>query len=111
MIRVHVDRDRESGAILAFRIDGHALFAEKGKDIVCAGVSAVTVGTVNAVESVIGVELDALMDEGKLHVSVPADIPADRYGSLQLLLESMVVMLQTIEESYGAHIRIQEHQL
>lgn len=106
MIRVNIRRDRESKAIRGFEVDGHALFAEAGQDIVCAGVSAVTVGTVNAAEAVIGVKLETSMDKGKLHVSVPNGLSADIEKSLQIVLESMVVMLESIEDSYGEYIRL-----
>lgn len=111
MIRVNVDRERVTRRITAFRVDGHALFAPAGKDIVCAGVSAVTVGTVNAAEAVVGVKLGVEMDSGKLHVTVPNRLSESTGTSLQLLLESMVVMLSTIEQSYGKHIKLKEHLL
>ncbi|HZG87041.1 ribosomal-processing cysteine protease Prp [Paenibacillus sp.] len=109
MIRVEIGRERASGRIAGFRVEGHAFFAESGKDIVCAGVSAVTVGTVNAAEAVVGVELSARMEDGLLHVAVPDELPDAKRDSLQLLLESMVVMLQSIEQSYGKHIRMKEY--
>ncbi|MCI3923627.1 ribosomal-processing cysteine protease Prp [Paenibacillus sp. TRM 82003] len=109
MIRVDVDRESETRRIVGFRVVGHALYAPSGQDIVCAGVSAVTVGTVNAAEAVVGVELSARMEEGLLHVAVPKGLSESADASLQLLLESMVVMLQTIEQSYGKHIRLKEH--
>jgi uncharacterized protein YsxB (DUF464 family) len=109
MIRVDVARERSSRQIVGFKVKGHALFAEAGKDIVCAGVSAVTVGTVNAAERIVGVELNPRMDEGLLQAVVPKGLSETKEASLQLLLESMVVMLQTIEQSYGKHIKLKEH--
>jgi uncharacterized protein YsxB (DUF464 family) len=109
VIRVDVDREGGTKHIVGFKVAGHALFAEAGKDIVCAGVSAVTVGTVNAAEAVIGVALSARMEEGLLQVVVPKGLSETTEASLQLLLESMLVMLQTIEQSYGKHIKLKEH--
>ncbi|WP_337995011.1 ribosomal-processing cysteine protease Prp [Paenibacillus thermotolerans] len=103
---MNIRRDRATEAIRGFEVDGHALFANAGQDIVCAGVSAVTVGTVNAAEAVAGVELDALMEEGKLHVAVPEKLSEEREKALQIVLESMVVMLESIEDSYGEYIRL-----
>ncbi|HZG58037.1 ribosomal-processing cysteine protease Prp [Paenibacillus sp.] len=110
MIRVEIQRDRATGRIAGFRLEGHALFAESGKDIVCAGASAVAVGTVNAAEEVAGVRLSARMEPGLLHVDVPKDVPESKRESLQFLLEAMLVMLRTIEQSYGKHIRLHERQ-
>lgn len=108
MIRAEIRRDPNTRRITAFRVEGHALFAKRGNDIVCAGVSAVTVGTVNAAEAVAGVNLQVRMEEGLLHAELPAGLSEPEQASLQLLLESMVVMLQTIEESYGKYIKLEE---
>jgi uncharacterized protein YsxB (DUF464 family) len=109
VIRVKFARERSTGRIIGFTVEGHALFAEAGKDIVCAGVSAVTVGTVNAAEAVVGVELSTRMNEGLLSAVVPKGLSETKEASLQLLLESMVVMLQTIEQSYGKYIKLKDH--
>ncbi|WP_199617244.1 ribosomal-processing cysteine protease Prp [Paenibacillus alkalitolerans] len=106
MIRVNIRRDRASNVIRGFKAEGHALFDESGRDIVCAGVSAVTVGAVNAAEAVAGVKLDAVTDRGILHVGVPEGLPDETGKSLQIVLESMVVMLKSIEDSYGEYIRV-----
>ncbi|UUZ89441.1 ribosomal-processing cysteine protease Prp [Paenibacillus sp. P25] len=108
MIRVAIYRGHD-GHIERFSVDGHAEYDEPGKDIVCAGVSAVTVGTVNAVEALAGLELKNRMKHGLLQVEVPAGLDSETHGKVQSLLESMVVMLQSIEQSYGAYITMQEH--
>lgn len=108
MIRAEIIRARSSGRIAGFRVEGHALFAERGKDIVCAGVSAVTVGAVNAAETVAGVVLKTKMEPGLLIAHVPDEADEACRETLQTVLESMVVMLRTIERSYGSHIRITE---
>lgn len=107
MIRILIEREPE-GSIRAFSVKGHADFAEKGRDIVCAGVSAVTVGTVNAAEAVVGVKLNCRMKDGFVQASVPAGLVGDKPERLQLLLESMVVMLRSIEQSYGDYVVVRE---
>ncbi|MCZ8513357.1 ribosomal-processing cysteine protease Prp [Paenibacillus filicis] len=109
MIRVAIYR-RHDGSIERFSVDGHAQYDEPGKDIVCAGVSAVTVGTVNAVEALAGLELKNRMKHGMLQVEVPDGLDPLTGDKVQLLLESMVVMLQSIEQSYGAYIAMQDNQ-
>jgi uncharacterized protein YsxB (DUF464 family) len=107
MIRVTIKR-KPDGRIQSFRVKGHALYDESGKDIVCAGVSAVTVGTVNAVEALLGLELQVETKHGLLYAEV-ADLTDEALSSkAQLLLEAMVVMLQSIEQSYGAYIALQD---
>lgn len=108
MIRIIVFRDASDRSIRRFEVSGHADFAERGKDIVCAGVSAVTVGTVNAVESVVGVELECDMHDGYLRAAVPGSVSSAAGDQVQLLLESMLVMLESIRQSYDSYIRIQQ---
>jgi uncharacterized protein YsxB (DUF464 family) len=107
MIRIRIDR-KPDGRIGSFRVKGHAQYDEPGKDIVCAGVSAVTVGMVNAVEALLGVELQAGTKHGLLDVLIPDNLDEALNEKVQLLLEAMVVMLHSIEQSYGTYIAIQD---
>ncbi|WML47393.1 ribosomal-processing cysteine protease Prp [Neobacillus sp. PS3-34] len=106
MINITVNRNG-SDAIQSFSISGHAFFANRGKDIVCAGVSSVSVGTINAVHALTGItpEIEH-REDGFLRCVVPENLPEDIYEKIQLLLEGMVVSLRTIEEEYGKHIKI-----
>ncbi|MBC8079174.1 MAG: ribosomal-processing cysteine protease Prp [Gorillibacterium sp.] len=106
MIRVLIERSKADGAILSFRVEGHADYADPGEDIVCAGVSAVTVGTINAIEKLTGIVLNSQMKDGFLRSRIPADLLHVKREQVQLLLESMVVMLHNIEESYGEFIAV-----
>jgi uncharacterized protein YsxB (DUF464 family) len=108
MIRVKIRR-KSDGLIESFQVKGHAMYDESGKDIVCAGVSAVTVGTVNSVEALLGVQLKASSKLGLLDVNVPDEVEGVLNEKVQMLLESMVVMLQTIEQSYGEYIALQDN--
>jgi len=106
MIYITINRN-ESELIQSFTMTGHALFDEHGKDIVCAGASAVSFGAINAVHELTGVIPDIEQGEdGFLSCSVPETIPEATQEKIQLILEAMVISLQTIEEQYGEHIKI-----
>lgn len=109
MIQITIERELNTRRIAAFTIEGHAQYAKHGKDIVCAGVSAVSVGTVNAIEKLTGVQLPAQMKNGWLSSNIPESLGKETNEKLQLLLESMVVMLETISNSYGKYVVIHEH--
>ncbi|VEF47478.1 putative ribosomal protein [Bacillus freudenreichii] len=106
MIFVEICQD-DQGNITSFSMKGHAEYAEKGQDIVCAGASAVAFGTVNAVIALTGITPDIEQTEsGFLSCTVPSDLPADASERIQLLLEGMAVSLQTIERDYEEYINI-----
>jgi len=108
MITVTFVRRAADRRIVSFAVEGHAKYAKPGKDIVCAGVSAISVGTVNAIEALAGEVLPCEMKNGWLSSDIPtlADEASD--SRMQLLLESMAVMLDTIAKSYGKHVVIHE---
>lgn len=105
MITVIVNKE-QSGRIRSFEMAGHADFAEHGKDLVCAGASAVSFGAVNAIISLTGKtpEIDQGSDGGYLKVTFPQSTE-DEYDT-QLIVQAMIVSLQTIEQDYGQHIKI-----
>lgn len=106
MINITINRT-ESGRILSFTMSGHANFAKHGKDIVCAGASAVSFGTVNAIMALTGVTPETEQGkDGFLRCVFPEDKSENTDEKVQLLLEAMVVSLQTIERDYGKHIKI-----
>ncbi|TCZ75149.1 ribosomal-processing cysteine protease Prp [Paenibacillus albiflavus] len=107
MIKVKVKRlSRDNKFITSYQVTGHAFYDEPGKDIVCSAVSAITVGTVNSIEALTGVVPQVKMQSGMLKVIIPSDLSSSVAEQVQLLLESMVVMLNSIEESYGEHIQV-----
>ncbi|OCA92414.1 ribosomal-processing cysteine protease Prp [Pseudobacillus wudalianchiensis] len=110
MIQVDVVR-QPSGRISSFTMEGHAEFAEHGKDLVCAGATAVSFGALNAILSLTDAKLGIEQGEegGLLRCLVPEDLPADIDEKVQLLLEGMVVSLQTIEREYSKYINITFH--
>lgn len=107
---VTVEFKRKQGRIVSFTLSGHANFGPYGHDLVCAGVSAVSFGTVNAVEVLCGVKMsvDQEEDGGYLSCSVPDDLDEATDGQVQLLLEGMKVSVQTIVSEYGEYIQLKE---
>ncbi|MBP3038037.1 ribosomal-processing cysteine protease Prp [Bacillaceae bacterium Marseille-Q3522] len=106
MIKIDINRTK-AGFIQSFAISGHAFYAKKGNDIVCAGVSAVSFGSVNAVIALTGIEPEIEQTEsGFLRCEFPDDLPAETQEKVQLLLEAMVVSLKSIEEEFGKHVKI-----
>ncbi|KGA96798.1 hypothetical protein AJ85_04980 [Alkalihalobacillus alcalophilus ATCC 27647 = CGMCC 1.3604] len=107
MITVKVKRN-DNQKIDSFLMSGHAESGPYGYDLVCAGASAVSLGAVNAIYSLLNVELDVEMKEdgGYLFCSVPAGLDADTLEKVQLLLEGMVASLQSIAQEYHEHMTI-----
>ncbi|TKH04713.1 ribosomal-processing cysteine protease Prp [Peribacillus simplex] len=106
MIKVVFDAPHER--IASFTLSGHANFAKKGSDIVCAGVSAVSFGAVNAIMSLTDVEpeIEQGREGGYLRCVIPGNLSPESEEKVQLLLNGMLISLQTIERDYGKYMKI-----
>lgn len=108
MIRATIYRT-ETGQVQSFTISGHADFAEHGKDLVCAGVSAISFGAINSIIALTGVTPEIEQGEsGFLRVSFPQQLDERTNEKVQLLIEGMIVQLETIERDYGQYIKISD---
>ncbi|GAA0442468.1 ribosomal-processing cysteine protease Prp [Lentibacillus halophilus] len=107
---IYVDIYRQHSQIKQFTVTGHAKSGPYGYDLVCAGVSAVTFGSVNAIME-LG-EMDLPIEQGGeggfLRVTVPQKVTVDAMKKAQTLLEGMVISLKTIEKEYGENIYIHD---
>ncbi len=99
---VHVEFFREEGEIRSFRCEGHAGFADAGKDIVCAAVSMTVINTINSIEALLpadGKKMEVASEEEKGVIS--CSFSAEPSKEAGLLLNSMYLGLKTIEKEYG----------
>ncbi|GAF64053.1 hypothetical protein BTS2_0945 [Bacillus sp. TS-2] len=109
MITVKVNRN-DNQKIVSFSMSGHAEAGPYGYDLVCAGASAVSLGAVNAIHSILHVELhvDMKEDGGYLFCSVPNGLDSALAEKVELLLEGMVASLVSIATEYHEHMTIIE---
>src|SRR5690625_7321889 len=99
MIKINVYR--KNNLITGFEMSGHADSGPYGYDLVCAGVSAVSFGSINAVTSICDVDLSIDMeDSGYLKVKIPEEVSRSEERRVQLIAEAMNVSLLTIEYKY-----------
>lgn len=95
MIAVSVRKD-------GIEINGHAGYAETGKDIVCAGVTALTQTFIRSIQGLTKDEIEYEVSSGK------ADI---HYGNLseegKLLVDSFFIGICQIADEFPDYVRIE----
>lgn len=111
MINVRVERRDQMVSML--EVKGHAEAGPYGYDLVCAGVSAVVFGGINALIELGGYEpiIDQATDGGWIRVAIPDNLTETQGERTKLLLEGLVVSIKTIVASYGEHIQINEKEV
>ena len=85
---------------VSLTVEGHAHYAKKGEDLVCAGVSAVSIGGLNALENPDAFDIevsDAL-------ITVKAKTSISNHD--EIVLHTILEQLESIEESYPDNVKV-----
>ena len=101
MIIVRFTLDDE-GHYTYLNIKGHAESSEYGTDLICASVSSIGFGLMNALDEakVEGVTINDLKDQIEI-------INESRSVKVNDYMELVIFQLKTIEESYGEYIKVE----
>ncbi len=79
---------------------GHAEYAGRGKpDVLCAAISALTIGTINSLEELAGEKLKTAQDEETGFLK--CDFESTLQEKSAFLMDSMVFSLKNISREYG----------
>ena len=82
-------------------VQGHSRFEDPGKDLICAAVSSIMFGLMNAIDELNeNVEIEQLTDR----------ITITNYSKSEIVenyFELVIIQLKTIEESYGDFIKVE----
>ncbi|MBQ6477966.1 MAG: ribosomal-processing cysteine protease Prp [Erysipelotrichaceae bacterium] len=91
----------KDGTYLSLDVAGHAEYGEYGKDLICASVSSILFGFMNA--------LDELQENVEIKQNENRITVKDHSGSgtVQNYFELVIIQLKTIEESYGNFIKVE----
>ena len=102
MITVQIKKTNHNYQI---KMKGHAMFADYGKDIVCAGVSSILTTTVNAI-----LRLDAKAIEYS-HTKEGFELETKKENpTIEILLENMISLLKELEESYPKNKKVESEE-
>lgn len=104
MVRVKVLR--KQSVIEEVEIQDHAGYADAGQDLVCAGVSSISVGMMNALDLMVPNVCEFRMK--KAYVNIRIKQSDDK---AELLLEAMLAQLHTLQISYNSYITIEDQEV
>ncbi len=92
-------RKTKHNEYLGFTCHGHAGYADKGEDIVCAALSVLTINTVNSLEQLTqtAMEVAAIEEEGIITCRFVA--PLSESG--RLLMDAYVLGCKSVFHEYG----------
>ena len=101
MVKIKVGK--KSNSIIKLNIEGHAGFADKGKDIVCASISSIAIGLLNSIDILDNQSCKIICSDNRINVEV-IDHNDDM---IQIILQVGIIQLQTVEEVYPNYLKIE----
>lgn len=100
-----------NGNILGLEVSGHAGYAKKGEDIVCAGVSVLMYTLLNSLEELLNISTDCVVSSGHIKYFLPNDIKKETFEKSQLIFKTIIVGLKNIRDSYNSYIYVLEKEV
>lgn len=84
------------------RISGHALFDSKGNDLVCAAISAIVIGSINALESFNQKEIT--VKDGLVEIIINHPLTYED----KIRLRMLITEIKTVAQKYPNNITIKK---
>lgn len=105
MTRITIYRKDEK--IIKYEAVGHAGYAERGKDIICAGVSMVLQNAIMGIQ-ILGIDFNFKMEDGYIFVDLTDVDLQSKEREITILLETMVAMVEGLVKQYPEYIILEE---
>ena len=107
---LNVKDSAAAGRITSIRVEGHAGYAESGKDIVCAAVSVIAYTCAGAVAELADMGCCHTEQDGFLEVTLPDGCwdSEDQQRVMDIIAEAACIGFRQVEWNYPRHIKIDE---
>ena len=99
---------RENERITGFSVSGHSGYAEAGKDIVCAAISAIVTMAEATINDVCGAKAKVRVKDEDARISLMLPVSCDEEETVQAVLSGMLVTLLSLREDYPDYIEVWE---
>ena len=99
----------EDERITGFTVSGHSGYEERGKDIVCAYVSAVVTMAEATINDVCGAKAKVrVKDQENARITLTLPASCDEEESVQAVLAGMMLTLCSLRDDYPDYIEVLE---
>jgi uncharacterized protein YsxB (DUF464 family) len=96
----------KNGRITGFKAKGHSGYAERGEDIVCAAISALTQTAYLGLSELVKANVDVSQKGGELTLKLPEGFSPEEGEKAELILGTMLLGLRSVKENYSDYLKI-----
>ena len=98
----------EDDRITGFTVSGHSGYEERGKDIVCAYVTAVVTMAEATINEVCGAKAKVRVKEEDARITLTLPTSCDEEDTVQAVLAGMMLTLCSMRDDYPDYIEVLE---
>ena len=98
----------EDDRVTGFSVSGHSGYAESGKDIICAAVSAVVTMAEATINDVCGAKAKVRVKDEDARVTLTLPTSCDEEDAVQAVLAGMMLTLSALRDDYPDYIEVLE---
>ena len=98
----------EDERITGFSVSGHSGYAEEGKDIVCAAISAIVTMAEATINEVCGAKAKVRVKNEDARVTLMLPTSCDEEETVQAVLAGMMLTLCSMRDDYPDYIEVLE---
>lgn len=97
----------KDGKIVSFEVEGHSGMAQRGKDIVCAAISALTQTAILGLKQVANIEVKFHRDDykGLLWAELPEELSPSQRHDADIIIGTMLAGLRDMQTGYPKFIK------
>lgn len=92
---------KQNNKIIGFRTNGHAMYAEHGEDPVCAGISILTINTMNYIDEHTEDDMEYSLDEDSGFIYFKMTAVDEMSRDSEVLLKALHMGIKGVQDSYG----------
>ena len=96
---------KQNDIFTGFKVSGHSGYEESGKDIVCAGISALTINFINSVEEFMDDRF--VVNTNEEDGMIDFKFESEPSKESQVLLDSLVFGLENLAKDYKEFISLE----
>ena len=89
-------------------MSGHSGYAEAGKDIVCAAISAVVTMAEATINEVCGAKAKVRVKDEEAKITLTLPVSCDEEDAVQAVLAGMMLTLCSLRDDYPDYIEVLE---
>ena len=105
MIDISIVKGKD-GFVYGFEVCGHSGYAEHGKDIVCAAISALAYTAVGSISEMTKVKADWNYKDGYMFYMVHSDDLGANRGIVKTIFDTIVIGFRQVELSYNKYVKV-----